>query len=153
MAKMYKIESLDEAGQWDEELVGNDSAANRFETQEAAWEMVEGLRGWGDDWATAQYRVVEVPCPCDTGEDRLEHLGCLAQECAGLRYDSPEAGAIMSPHEWEGFWPVVGRDGLLTGDICGAEEGFLNVDDMAMIHVQDTRGLRPRNGYIDLSQS
>lgn len=39
----YKIEGLDSSGQWDESLVGNDSEANTFDTEDEARAMIPEL--------------------------------------------------------------------------------------------------------------
>ena len=63
----------------------------------------------------------------------MEHLRLLAEEAIGLQYDSAEAQAILDRRDWQDYWPVVNSDGTLTGEIVGCEDGYLNVDDMAMI--------------------
>ena len=55
----YMIQALDSGGQWDEELVGSDTPANTFETEEEAEAIIKELRTWGDDWAARTYLVVE----------------------------------------------------------------------------------------------
>lgn len=71
------------------------------------------------------------------GIDREEHCRKLAQEAAGLRYDSPEATAILDREDWSEIWPIVDAEGYLTGGICGSEDGFANVDDLAMVALSD----------------
>jgi hypothetical protein len=57
---MYQIESLTRYGIWTDEEITDDPAANTFETAEEAEAMIAELRTIGDEWATAQYRVVEI---------------------------------------------------------------------------------------------
>lgn len=56
-----------------------------------------------------------------------------AEACAGLHYTSNEFKAANAAVEWEGMWPEINRDGILTGRTVGDEAGFLNVADEAMI--------------------
>lgn len=65
------------------------------------------------------------------------HLGTLAAAATGMRYDSPAAQKLLSGNDWQGYWPVITGDGLLTGDITETEnEGYLgNVNDMAMVRL------------------
>jgi hypothetical protein len=57
----------------------------------------------------------------------------------GARYDAPEARDAGSLCEWQGIWPVIDRDGNLTGAYSEGGEGELNVDDEAMISVDEAR--------------
>lgn len=70
-----------------------------------------------------------------------EPLRILAEKAAGLRYDSPEAEAILDKEDWADHWPVVDANGCLTGDVVETAdcEGYSNVCDMAMIADEDLR--------------
>ena len=58
----YRITSWDEAAhRWDRELVTNNDADNVCGTIAAAEHQIETLRGYGEDWASAQYDVEEIP--------------------------------------------------------------------------------------------
>jgi hypothetical protein len=54
---MYKIETRDRYGNWDDNV---GTGENAFETEADALAMVEELRKIGEDWASADYRVVEI---------------------------------------------------------------------------------------------
>jgi hypothetical protein len=41
--------------------------------------------------------------------------------------------------DWNGTWPVVDRDGDITGDVVDSQDDYLNVEDQAMIHVDEAR--------------
>lgn len=71
------------------------------------------------------------------GQDREQHCRALAKQASGLRYDSPDAIAILDQEDWSQIWPVVDGDGILTGEIVGSEEGYVNVEDLAMVAVAD----------------
>lgn len=62
-----------------------------------------------------------------------------AEACAGLSLDSAEWQEARDAVAWEGLWPEVDGDGELTGKVVGDEEGYLNVDDEAMISEEVAR--------------
>lgn len=62
-----------------------------------------------------------------------------AEACAGLHYTSTEFKSASAAVEWEGLWPEINRDGILTGRTVGDEDGYLNVADEAMIAVAEAR--------------
>ena len=77
----------------------------------------------------------------DTYGNTNAELVALTDRAAGLRYDSPDAIAILDEADWANHWPVVDADGLLTGDVVETDdcENYWNVDDMAMISDNDIR--------------
>ena len=83
-------------------------------------------------------------------------LRALADRACGLRYDSPEAGAIMDEEDWAHHWPVVDGEGLLTGDVVETEdctEEYINVDDVAMVSRDDLTAKQRKticDGYVNL---
>lgn len=62
-----------------------------------------------------------------------------AEACAGQTLDSAEWQAVRDAVDWKGLWPEVDGDGELTGRVVGAEEGYLNVSDEAMIDADVAR--------------
>jgi hypothetical protein len=56
-----------------------------------------------------------------------------AEACAGLTLGSAEWQEARDAVDWEGLWPEVDGDGELTGKVVGSEEGYLNVENEAMI--------------------
>ena len=66
-----------------------------------------------------------------------EELAKLGQE---MHYRSDEWTARRDTANWAGRWPVIDGDGRLTGEVTDSDgEGFLNVDDEAMIATDDAR--------------
>jgi hypothetical protein len=63
----------------------------------------------------------------------------LAEVSTGLHYKSAEWKEIAKSGEWDGAWPVIDRSGRLTGDVIDSEDGYLNVDDEAMIPEDEAR--------------
>ena len=57
----------------------------------------------------------------------------------GDRYDAPQTRAAVAMCEWQGIWPVIDRDGRLTGEFSEGGEDELNVDDEAMIGAGEAR--------------
>jgi hypothetical protein len=69
---------------------------------------------------------------CDTAADKGR----------GLHYQSHAWASIAEDAEWTGMWPAIDRDGKLTGQAVDSDEtavGWLNVDDEAMISVEEAR--------------
>jgi len=56
-----------------------------------------------------------------------------AEEGRGLHYRSPEWRRLAGCAQWHNLWPVIDADGKLTGLVVADEDGYLNVDDEAMI--------------------
>lgn len=71
----------------------------------------------------------------------IDEMTCerAAEAAAGLELDSPEWIEAREAVDWEGLWPEVGSDGCLTGRVIGSEEGYLNVNDEAMISMENAR--------------
>jgi len=59
----------------------------------------------------------------------------------GERYDAPQTRAAVELCGWEGIWPVIDREGNLTGEFSEGTmgENELNVDDEAMIDADEAR--------------
>ena len=57
----------------------------------------------------------------------------------GERYDAPQTRDAVALCEWQGIWPVIDRDGNLTGEYSEGGENDLNVDDEAMIDADEAR--------------
>lgn len=56
----WKIEARDRNGHWDAACVASEESANWFSSEAEALEAIESLRALGDEWATAEYRVVRA---------------------------------------------------------------------------------------------
>jgi hypothetical protein len=54
---------------------------------------------------------------------------------AGLHYRSKEWRVIADCGDWSGEWPEIDSRGILTGNAVASCDGYLNVDDEAMIAV------------------
>ena len=84
-------------------------------------------------------------------EEMTDERRCEAG--AGLHYRSREWDEIFNAGGgWDGAWPEINRHGNLTGRIIGSEEGFLNVNDEAMISVAEANAGgwgRPHDGYAE----
>ena len=61
----------------------------------------------------------------------------IAESGTGLRYDSVMWRRLAAGGDWDGTWPVVDRDGEITGEVIDSQDGYLNVDDEAMIHADE----------------
>ena len=66
-----------------------------------------------------------------------------AQAGAGLHYQSSRWSSLADAGDWSGLWPglwpVIDRAGRLTGEVIDSADGYLNVDDEAMISVDEAR--------------
>lgn len=69
-----------------------------------------------------------------------DDLRTSAERASGLRYDTPEATAILAigpdgdEADWTDYYPEVDGYGHLTGQVIdGDDDGFLVVDDVAMV--------------------
>jgi hypothetical protein len=87
--------------------------------------------------------------------DREAHLEWLAGLASGLHYDSPEAREITGLEDWSDYYPVVDREGLLTGAIVDAQaDGFYNVANMGMIDGSELTAAERRaaaeTGYAEI---
>jgi hypothetical protein len=54
---------------------------------------------------------------------------------AGLHYRSNDWREIADCGDWSGEWPEIDSRGILTGNAVASRDGYLNVDDEAMIAV------------------
>jgi len=74
----------------------------------------------------------------------------------GLHYKSREWDRIFQDGGgWDGAWPEIDRHGKLTGRIVGIEDGYLNVNDEAMISEAEARAGfwgSPDDGYAEPPQ-
>ena len=72
---------------------------------------------------------------------------------AGLHYKSREWDRIFQDGGgWDGAWPEIDQHGRLTGRIVGIEDGYLNVNDEAMILESEAEAGgwdRPDDGYAE----
>lgn len=72
---------------------------------------------------------------------------------AGLHYKSRQWDEIFNDGGgWDGAWPEIDRRGLLTGRIICNEDGYLNVNDEAMISEAEAVAggwARPDDGYAE----
>lgn len=84
-------------------------------------------------------------------EEMTDERRCEAG--AGLHYRSREWDEIFNAGGgWDGSWPEIDRHGKLTGRIVGSEDGYLNVNDEAMISEAEARAGgwgRPHDGYAE----
>jgi hypothetical protein len=86
-------------------------------------------------------------------EEMTDERRCEAG--AGLHYKSHEWDEIFNTGGWDGAWPEIDRHGKLTGRIVGDEDGYLNVNDEAMISEAEARAggwSRPDDGYAEPPQ-
>lgn len=63
----------------------------------------------------------------------------VAQAGYSLDYDSAEWRGLAELVQWSGIWPIIDQVGQIDGRITDGEDGFLNVDDEAMIDEEDAR--------------
>jgi len=61
----------------------------------------------------------------------------IAKAGAGLRHDSRQWRQMAAGGDWSGTWPVIDRDGEITGEVIDSQDGYLNVGDEAMIHADE----------------
>ena len=77
----------------------------------------------------------------DNDKTQSETLADLCAGYAGEPMDSPRWVAAASLHDWSGHYPVVDKDGALTGDIVDCADNsitdYANVDDMAVVAIAD----------------
>ena len=71
--------------------------------------------------------------------EAVDSMRAAVSAACGMRYDSPEAAAILNQVDWSQHWPLVDSDGDLTGEItdCDDNEEYANLNDIAMILVSD----------------
>lgn len=87
-----------------------------------------------------------------------------AEAGRGLHYQSAAWREIAEAGAWDGAWPVIDRLGRLTGEVIDAADGYLNVDDEAMIAVsqavaggwsidrEEGRASEPRPVSVEVAQ-
>lgn len=63
----------------------------------------------------------------------------VAQAGYSLDYDSAEWRELAELVQWNGIWPIIDQVGQIDGRITDGEDGFLNVEDEAMIDEEDAR--------------
>lgn len=71
---LYRIETRPadstDAHAWTVEGIGDPDI--RFDSAEEAWATIATLQGYGDDWASAQYRVVDSDGNAETADEAAE---------------------------------------------------------------------------------
>lgn len=89
-------------------------------------------------------------------DNRVELCEAMAGRAAGLHYQNPEAQYILAGYEyglnWSGVWPVIDRDGILSGEITEGAD-CLNVDNEAMLRLSElttaeSKTLRADDDYV-----
>lgn len=75
----------------------------------------------------------------------------ICQQFAGKHYHDRQFRQVSAAADWNDVWPEIDRDGDLTGRLVGNENGFLNVDDEAMISTAEARagGWTISDGYAE----
>ena len=78
----------------------------------------------------------------------------ICQQFAGKHYRDRQFRQVSAAADWNDVWPEIDRDGDLTGRLVGSENGFLNVDDEAMISTAEARagGWTISDGYAEAPQ-
>lgn len=73
----------------------------------------------------------------------------ICQQFAGSSLNDRQYKRAAAAIDWNQVWPEIDRHGNLTGRLVGDEDGFLNVDDEAMIWREEARAGRWRieDGY------
>lgn len=74
--------------------------------------------------------------------DTLAQCEAICEEFAGSHYRTPAFRRACNAVNWDGLWPVIDRDGDLTGAVVDSEAGYLNVDDDAMIAIGEAKAGR-----------
>lgn len=104
----YAIKSRGQSGDWSAEYVGAD---NRFATESEAEAGIAALRGLGEEWAAAEYRVVAERATIDPEDESYTHelipggwesLDDVLSIDAGIAYASERAAnsgiaSILAP--------------------------------------------------------
>ena len=111
----------------------------------------ETLEGRGPQWAVSPRRA----CGPNGGatkikedhemrtytsiHDREEALRLALSRVIGQHYLGKLARKTLDNCnlDWSQYWPIVDADGKITGELSGGEEGYYNVDDLAMIAEED----------------
>lgn len=67
-------------------------------------------------------------------EDRVK----TCEMCRGLHFQDPFVVAAFSRVDWVDYYPEVDSEGLVTGEVIdGYENGYANVDDEALVRIDD----------------
>ena len=66
----------------------------------------------------------------------------IAKAGVGLHYDTLRWRQMAASGDWKGTWPVIDRDGDITGEVVDNQDDYLNVGNEAMIHVDEARAGR-----------
>ena len=78
---VYEIQMIVE-GQWTNEI----GESIEFDTENAAWVAVAGLKTLGEDWQAAEYRVYEIQNPSPGKKENLK-------KCESCEATDPHASA------------------------------------------------------------
>ena len=122
-------------------------------------DTADGLRAALDDdeceWVSVELdstgRLDSESRPC--AAERIDYLRLLAGLVAGERYDALSTELCLCRGDWTDYWPVVNARGELTGDVCGNEDGFASVDNLAIVRMADLSPAQRatlRDGCVDL---
>lgn len=78
----------------------------------------------------------------------------ICQQFAGKHYRDRQFRQVSAAADWNDVWPEIDRDGDLTGRLIGDDDGFLNVDDEAVISTAEARagGWTISDGYAEAPQ-
>ena len=78
----------------------------------------------------------------------------ICQQFAGKHYRDRQFRQVSASADWTQVWPEIDRDGDLTGRLIGDDDGFLNVDDEAVISTAEARagGWTISDGYAEAPQ-
>ena len=79
----------------------------------------------------------------------------LANRLVGLRYDAPEAMAILNEADWNQIYPEASGQGEFTGGLVGYDEpNYANLADVAMVPFSELTGEQiaeaEESGYVEL---
>ena len=66
----------------------------------------------------------------------------ICKRFAGAYYRDRAFRRACDQASWHNVWPVIDRDGDLTGEVCDGDDGYLNVDDEAMITIGEAKAGR-----------
>lgn len=81
----YQIETRSTTGNWD----GHVGDGNAFATQAEAEAAIGSLRAMGDEWASAEYRVVEIATDAATASRECKRAGA-----GGLVASTEDPGCV-----------------------------------------------------------
>ena len=102
--------------------------------QESDW---TSMRDMIEDWEIRTALTLGV----ELWDDEQDHIIYLLTRMAGQHYEAEEVQAVLDRADWDSYYPVVDRDGMLTGGWVYADSdaggGWRLVDDMAAIMDED----------------